>query len=127
MNTNLNQIGGPASEEKSMTELPLADNNDPEKSSGLSPLDTLDLPPTLLRLVSFLSRHRRASLAEIEAGLKREREEIEKALSRLIAAGYVRELLDDDTCYYSVIYGGKPSRSARGLSDDIWSAVDLDD
>ena len=105
----------------------LSSEEQSQKNLGLSPLDSLSLPKSLLIVVNWLSRRRHATFAAIEKGTKQKREQIESALESLKASGYIHEELIDDVPHYRIVYGGKASRSARGLSDDIWSKVDLDE
>ena len=108
----------------------MTDSRPPEEQpqqSGLSPLDSLSLPHSLLMVVNWLSRRRFASVAAIEKGTRQSREKIEEAVASLQASGYVERKMIDDVPHYRMVYGGKASRSARGLSDEIWSKVDLDE
>lgn len=108
-----------------MSDNPSSDNK--QQGSGLSPLDSLSLPATLLQVVNWLSRQRSASFAEIKEGSGLERKKLESALSTLQDAGYIREVTSGERIHYRMVYSGKPGRAARGLSDDIWASVEADD
>lgn len=93
---------------------------------GLNPLDMLALPQHQRDLVNFLSRRKQASLEQIGEKVKGTPEEIAENLAVLKDKGYIREALLDSIIHYRVVFRGKVSRSGRGVPQDIWDAVDLD-
>lgn len=98
----------------------------PSDEKGLNPLDLLSLPPLQRDVVNYLSRKKQASLADIQERLQRSPEEIAAVAKALEDLGYIYEVLLDGVLHYRVYFGGKVSRSGRGVPTDIWDAVDLD-
>ncbi|MCB9437894.1 MAG: cyclic nucleotide-binding domain-containing protein [Anaerolineales bacterium] len=98
----------------------------PNDEKGLNPLDLLSLPPLQRDVVNYLSRKKQASLDDIQERLKRSPEEITAVAKDLEDLGYIYEVLIDGVLHYRVYFGGKVSRSGRGVPTDIWDAVDLD-
>ncbi len=98
----------------------------PKGETGLNPLDLLGLPPAQRDMVNYLSRRKQATLGDLQKRLKKTAEDVRKVARELVAAGYVHEALVDGELYYRVVFGGKVSRSGRGVPQAIWDAVDLD-
>ncbi len=100
-----------------------------EKSAeekGLNPLDLLGLPEIQRDLVNFLSRRKQATLTELQSRLQLDVRELATVIDELKQSGYLHEALLDGVVHYRVVFGGKVSRSARGVPQQIWDAVDLD-
>lgn len=95
-------------------------------SKGLNPLDLLGLPAAQRDLINWISRRKQVSLDDIAAGLKRTPDEVMTVINALRSQGYIKEALVDGQVFYRVMFGGKVSRSGRGVPADIWNAVDLD-
>lgn len=93
---------------------------------GLNPLDLLSLPPVQREVVTWLSRQKRARKAEISEFIGKSGDELEQIITTLKQNGHIQETLLNEETYYHVAYKGTPSRAARGLPQDIWSRVDLD-
>ena len=93
---------------------------------GLSPLDILSLPPAQRELVNWLARRKQARFGEIQQALTEDPEQVEGTLSALQEAGYVHPVLLEGDIFYSVVFRGKVSRAGRGLGQDIWNLIDLD-
>lgn len=93
---------------------------------GLNPFDLLALPEEQRDLLNWLSRRKQARFDEILAALGMDNELLAALLSDLKQAQYVNEALIEGEVYYRVVFGGKPSRAARSLPDDIWARIDLD-
>lgn len=98
----------------------------PSDEKGLNPLDLLSLPPLQRDVVNYLSRKKQAALDEIQERLQRSADEIAEVAKALENLGYIYEVLIDGVLHYRVFFGGKVSRSGRGVPSDIWNAVDLD-
>lgn len=98
----------------------------PSDEKGLNPLDLLSLPPLQRDVVNYLSRKKQAALDEIQERLQRSADEIAEVAKALEDLGYIYEVLIDGVLHYRVFFGGKVSRSGRGVPSDIWNAVDLD-
>ncbi len=103
-----------------------APSDKPSGETGLNPLDLLALPTAQRDLVNFLSRRKQANLPQVQERLGRSLQEVRQTLSDLKEAGYIHEALVDGELYYRVVFGGKVSRSGRGVPQHIWDAVDLD-
>ncbi|NDJ84281.1 MAG: cyclic nucleotide-binding domain-containing protein [Chloroflexi bacterium] len=98
----------------------------PEDEKGLNPLDLLGMPALQRDLINTLSRQQQATFQDIVEKLDKPPQEIESVIDALKAAGYLREALIDGQIFYRVVFGGKVSRSGRGVPQTIWNAVDLD-
>ena len=98
----------------------------PGEPRGLSPLDILSLPPAQRELVNWLARKKHARFGEIQQALTQDAEQVERTLSVLQEAGYVQQVLLEGDIYYSVVFRAKVSRAGRGLGQDIWNRIDLD-
>lgn len=97
-----------------------------EHQTGLNPLDLLGLPPAQRDLINWLSRRKQARFGEIQAALDIDAAELTSILTTLKSERHVRDALIDGEIYYRVMFAGKVSRAARGLPDNIWERVDLD-
>lgn len=95
-------------------------------SSGLNPLDILALPASQRDTINWLSRRKQATLDELQAALNKPPEEVTTILDKLKIEGYIREALIDGQLYYRVAFGGKVSRTGRGMPSTLWNAVDLE-
>lgn len=96
------------------------------ESGGLNPLDLLGLPPAQRDVINWLSRRKQSTLPQLAEALNKSQDELAKVLDDLKRDGSVREALVDGQILYRVAFGGKVSRSARGMPKNIWDAVDLD-
>lgn len=99
---------------------------DKTDDKGLNPLDILSLPRDQREMVNWLSRRSDCRIDEIQAGLGKEREDIEATLAALKKTDYVHEALIDGEVYYRVVFRGKVKRTTRGLPQHLWARVDLD-
>jgi CRP-like cAMP-binding protein len=95
-------------------------------AKGLSPLELLSLPRDQRQTINWLSRKRQAPFAEIQAALEVDPTELTETLGALEKAGYVRQALVEGHVVYRVVFGGTISRGGRGLDQEIWSVVELD-
>lgn len=98
----------------------------PAGEKGLNPLDLLGLPEAQRDLVNYLSRKKQATLEEIGQKVEGSPPEILANIEALKELGYIREALIENVLYFRVVFGGKVNRSGRGMPEDIWNAVDLD-
>lgn len=94
--------------------------------TGLNPLDLLGLPPAQRDVINWLSRRKQSTLPQLAEALNKSHDELTQVLDDLKRDGSIREALVDGQIYYRVAFGGKVSRSARGMPQNIWDAVDLD-
>jgi hypothetical protein len=99
---------------------------DEEAPKGLSPLELLALPRDQRQTINWLARKRQAPFAEIQAALESDPTELSQTLQSLEEAGYVRQALVEGQVVYRVVFGGTISRGGRGLDQEIWSVVELD-
>lgn len=95
-------------------------------ASGLNPLDLLALPAAQRDAINWLSRRKQATLDDIAAALDRSRDDVADVINNLREQGYLKEALVDGQVLYRVVFGGKVSRSGRGVPAAIWNAVDLE-
>lgn len=95
-------------------------------STGLSPVDLLFLPAEQRELINWLSRRDQARFAEIYEALSQDPDQVASVLSKLKEAGYIREAFIDGEIYYRVSFGGKVTRAGRGIAEEIWNLVELD-
>ncbi len=95
-------------------------------AGGLNPLDLLAMPPALRDAINWLSRRKQATLPELAAALKRDEVAVTAVVDELKQAGYLKEALIEGQLFYRVVFGGRVTRSGRGVPSDIWNAVDLD-
>ena len=96
-------------------------------STGLSPVDLLFLPTEQREVINWLARQDQARFGDIHGALSKEPDQIASILSDLVEAGFVREALVEGEIYYRVGFGGKVTRAGRGIAEEIWGLVELDD
>ncbi|NIS81638.1 MAG: cyclic nucleotide-binding domain-containing protein [Anaerolineales bacterium] len=90
-------------------------------------MDLLFLPAEQRELINWLSRRDQARFADIYKALSQDPDQVAPVLSELKEAGYIREAFIDGEIYYRVSFGGKVTRAGRGIAEEIWSLVELDD
>ena len=122
----LGYLGLSGVRKRKKTAIDLSRPEKPESEKGLNPLDLLSLPAAQRDLVNFLSRRKQATLAAIQERMKTDDAELMANIKALKDIGYIHEALMDDEIHYRVVFGGKVSRSGRGVPQNIWDAVDLD-
>ncbi len=103
-----------------------SERGDDAPNKGLNPLDLLALPAAQRDAINWLSRRKQATLEDIAAALKKSVDEVASVVRELRGAGYLKEALVEGQVLYRVVFGGKVSRSGRGVPADIWNAVDLE-
>lgn len=119
-------LGSARRPKKKGADLDFGQRRKPTDETGLNPLDLLALPAAQRDTINWLSRRKQATLTQLQEALDKEPDEIAQVIEDLKQAGYVREALIDGKIYYRVIFGGRVSRSGRGVPQNIWNAVDLD-
>lgn len=92
-----------------------------EKPEGLSPIDLLDLPPTLASVIQKIIRKNGMKLEEIATALDQSPEETQKALDELVDQGYVRRVEVKQELWYKARFGRKADKT---LHQSVWSALD---
>ncbi len=111
---------------KKSADLSFGKRDKPAGETGLNPLDLLALPTDQRDTINWLSRRKQATLQQLQEALNKKPDEVAAVIAELKKVGYVREALIDGAIYYRVVFGGKVSRSGRGVPQNIWNAVDLD-
>ena len=92
-----------------------------EKPGGLSPIDLLDLPPTLASVIQKIIRKNGMKLEEIATALDQSPEETQRALDELVDQGYVRQVEVKQELWYKARFGRKADKT---LHQSVWSALD---
>jgi len=95
--------------------------NSREQPGGLSPVDLLDLPPTLAGIIKKIIRKNGMKLAEIAAALNQNPEETQQALDELVAKGFVRRVEVKNELWYKAHFGRKADKT---LNQSVWAALD---
>ena len=105
--------------------VPAAGSETEPITRGLRPSELLDLPPEQRKVINWLSRRCQASPEEIQQELHIESEMMQAILRQLQEAGRVRQVVEGEAVFYSVVFSNA-SRVGRGLSKDIWNLVSAD-
>lgn len=92
-----------------------------DQPGGLSPVDLLNLPDELARVVKKLVRRNGLKLAEIADMLDKTLEETQKTLDELVQKGYVRQVEVKEEIWYKVRFAQKRNRT---VSSSLWAALD---
>jgi predicted transcriptional regulator len=92
-----------------------------ESSSGLSMADVLTLPDFEQKLVTWMVRKKKVSLAEIAAYMEHEEESISTTLNALKEQGFVQELEVEGERHYRPCLA--PKQKSRGAKN-LWQALD---
>jgi hypothetical protein len=95
--------------------------NSREEPGGLSPVDLLDMPPTLANIIKKIIRKNGMKLSEIAAALSQTPEETQLALDELVAKGYVRQVEVKQEIWYKAHFGRKADKT---LNQSVWAALD---
>jgi hypothetical protein len=103
---------------------PLAKLMNTPPPKGLNPIDTMTMSTHVVRIVAWLSRQRKgATFSEISAHLGKGDEKSRKAVENLLEQGHIEQLDTSEDPRYRTVFAGKPSRPARGLSEDFWDKI----
>ena len=97
------------------------DIDDQNSQDGLSPVDLLDLPTALARVIKRIIRRGGMKLPQIAAELDQSIEETQRALDALVDKGFVRKFEVKQEFWYKVRFAKKRNRR---LSSGLWSALD---
>lgn len=95
--------------------------NSREQPGGLSPVDLLDMPPTLAGIIKQIIRKNGMKLSEIAAALDQPPAETQQALDKLVAKGYVRRVEVKQELWYKAHFGRKADKT---LNQSVWAALD---
>lgn len=92
-----------------------------EQGGGLTPIDLLDMPPTLAAIIKQIIRKNGMKLTEIAAALNQTPEDTQKALDEMVDKGYVRRIEVKNEFWYKAHFGRKADKK---LHHSVWSALD---
>ncbi len=92
-----------------------------EQQEGISPVDLLDLPPTVVTIIKKIIRRNGMKLTEIATALKQSLEETQKALDELVEKGYIRQIEVKKEIWYKAFFRRKADKT---LSHSFWSILD---
>jgi CRP-like cAMP-binding protein len=104
----------------------VTDDNPTEPSKGLNPLDVLEMPEEQRDVVNWLSRRQQARMSEIQEGVGKDPAQVRTIVNSLKQSGAIHEALINGEIFYRVVYKAKVGRVSRGLPQDFWSRLDLD-
>ncbi len=89
-------------------------------SSGLSPIDLLDMPDALAEVVNHIVRNNGMRLEDVAADLGQSLVEAGQTLDALVEKGYIRRVEVKGHIWYKAYFGRKADKT---LSTGIWSAL----
>jgi len=95
--------------------------NSREQPGGLSPVDLLDMPPTMASIIKKIIRKNGMKLSEIAAALNKNPEETQQALDELVAKGFIRRVEVKQEYWYKAHFGRKADKT---LNQSVWAALD---
>jgi len=95
--------------------------NSREQPGGLSPIDLLDLPPTLASVIQKIIRKNGMKLEEIATALDQSPEETQRVLDQLVDKSYIRRVEVKHELWYKAYFGRKADKT---LHRSVWSALD---
>jgi CRP-like cAMP-binding protein len=107
-------------------EVPTVTDDATEPSKGLNPLDVLEMPEEQRDVVNWLSRRPQARLSEILEGVGKDPAQVRLTVNALKQSGAIHEALINGEVFYRVVYKARVGRVSRGLPQDFWSRLDLD-
>lgn len=92
-----------------------------DQPGGLSPVDLLDLPPELSKVITKMIRRNGLKLQDVAEALEQTPAEARKTLDELVQKGYVRQIEVENEIWYKPRFAQKRSRK---LSSSLWQALD---
>ena len=95
--------------------------NSQENQDGISPVDLLDLPRSISKIIRKIIRKNGMRLDQVAQELDQSLEETKKSLDELVEKGYIRQVEVKKEIWYKARFAQKRSRT---LSADFWSALD---
>ena len=93
---------------------------DRERQDAVSPLDLLDLPDALRRLMQRILRQGQTTAGALAGEVGRPEAEVESMLRGLVEKGYLKVLPGPGPARYKVVLG---QRRARTLPSGMWDAL----
>ena len=101
---------------------------DKQKDGGITPLDMVDLPPALRKIMRVMLRRVQMSYPDLMEAMKgvpeKERlspDELEKAIATLVEQSWLMKIGEDERAIYKVNLRRK---SGSTLASGIWKALD---
>jgi predicted ArsR family transcriptional regulator len=94
--------------------------NSQESQEGISPVDLLDLPASISKIIKKIIRRNGMKLEEIAQELDQSVEQAKESLDELVAKGYVRQVEVKEVIWYKARFAQKRNRT---LSAGFWSAL----
>ncbi len=91
------------------------------KQDGISPIDLLDMPDAIAKIVKKMVRRNGLKLEEIAEEVDQPIEEIQKTLDDLVAKGLVRKVEVKKEIWYKARFAQKKNRT---ISSSFWAALD---
>jgi len=91
-----------------------------ERTEGISPLDLLDLPPALRRVLTRITRAGHITLTNLATDLALPEDQVRAVTTQLAEKGYLRQYVREGERYYCTYFGRKRGRE---LPLDLWAAL----
>lgn len=92
-----------------------------DEPGGLSPVDLLDLPDEIAKIIRAIIRQNGMKLADVAAALDNSEEETRQTLDELIQKGFVREIQVKNEIWYKARFARKHKST---ISSSLWQALD---
>jgi len=92
-----------------------------DQPGGLSPIDLLDLPSAISRIIKDMIRRNGMKLTEIAKSLEKSPQEAQRMLDELLQKGYLRQVKVKEEIWYKVRFAQKRNRT---VSSSLWKALD---
>jgi hypothetical protein len=91
-----------------------------ERQDGISPVDLLDMPAPLAKIVKLIVRRNGMKLENIAEAVNQSAEDVQNTLAELVQKGYVREVKVKQDVWYKARFAQKRSRT---LSSSFWALL----
>jgi predicted DNA-binding transcriptional regulator len=92
-----------------------------DQNKGLSPIDLLDMPEALAKVINKIIRSNGMKLEDIATELGQSAEDTRATLDELVKKGLVRRIEVKEEVWYKAQFARKADKA---LSSNIWSALD---
>lgn len=97
------------------------------QTSGIDPLEVVELSDQERKVVTWLSRHRRSSFEDIQKAVEIPLEDLQSLLDDLLKEKRINSVERNGKTLYSAPIHGRASRRLRGFPEDLWKKAGLDD
>lgn len=94
--------------------------NAQERHEGISPVDLLDMPPEISKIVKIIIRRNGMKLEQIAEAVNQTAEDVQNTLAGLVKKGYVREVKVKEEVWYKARFAQKRNRT---LSSSFWALL----